>query len=135
LLYWEQTRFMLKSLRRNLLRSVLTGLATFIFVLVVTLVWSILAFLDRQTEAKSRNLKAIITEKYQIPSMMPFAYAASLAEGAPRKKDDYHINPDRDSMTWSFYGGTIDPLKKTRENTVFFFAMDPSKLLSVDAKG
>ena len=28
LLYWEQTRFLLKSLRRNLLRSVLTGLAT-----------------------------------------------------------------------------------------------------------
>ncbi len=37
-LYWEHTRLIVKSVRRNLLRSVLTGLATFILVLVVTLV-------------------------------------------------------------------------------------------------
>ena len=26
-------------------------------------------------------------------------------------------------MTWSFYGGTTDPAKRTRENMVFAFAM------------
>src|SRR5262249_22968186 len=117
------------------LRSVLTGLATFVLVMVVTLVWSILAFLDKQTEAKSRNLKAIVTERYQIPSMMPFAYAGSLGEGAPRQAGDYRVNPEKDAMSWSFYGGTLDPNKKTRENIVFFFAMEPRKLLSVDARG
>ena len=81
-LNWEQTRFMLKSLRRNPLRSTLAGLCTFVLVLVVTLVWSVLAFLDRQTEAKSKNLKAIVSEKFQLPSMMPFSYEHSLAEGA-----------------------------------------------------
>jgi putative ABC transport system permease protein len=134
-LYWEQTRFMLKSLRRNPLRSALTGLTIFVLVLVVTLVWSVLAFLDRQTEAKSRNLKAIISEKYQLPSMMPFKYEHSLAEGAPQKQGDYRVNPDKDSMFWSFYVGTTDPARQLRESFIFFFCMDPRKLISVDAQG
>jgi putative ABC transport system permease protein len=32
-------------------------------------------------------------------------------------------------MTWQFYGGTIDPGKRTRENIIFFFAMDPRKII------
>lgn len=134
-LYWEQTRFMLKSLRRNLLRSILTGLATFILVLVVTLVWSILAFLDKQTEAKSKNLKAIITERYQLPSQMPESYVAALSEGAAKKEGDYRVDPKKDAMLWAFYGGTLDPNKKTRENILFFFAMEPEKLISSDGHG
>ena len=67
---------------RNLLRSTLTGLATFVLVLVITLVWSVLAFLDKQTEAKSQNLKAIVTEKYENPSQMPFAYARNDFRGS-----------------------------------------------------
>jgi putative ABC transport system permease protein len=31
-------------------------------------------------------------------------------------------------MTWSFYGGTLDPTKQTFENIIFFFVMDPRKL-------
>ena len=45
------------------------------------MVWRVLAFLDQVTETKSRNLKAIVTEKLQIPSQMPFSYAASLPAG------------------------------------------------------
>ena len=80
-------------------------------VLVITLVWSVLAFLDHETEAKSQNLKALVTEKYQNPSQMPFAYADTLAEGAPRKKGDYRVDPKTNSMAWSFYVGTLDPAK------------------------
>jgi putative ABC transport system permease protein len=136
-LYWEQTRFIFKSLRRNLLRSALTGLATCVLVLVITVVWSILAFLDKQTETKAKNLKAIVTERYQLPSQMPYRYVYEddLAEGAPRKPGDYKVDAKRDSMLWAFYGGTIDPEKKTRENIVFFFAMEPGKLASYDGRG
>jgi putative ABC transport system permease protein len=134
-LYWEQTRFMLKSLRRNLLRSVLTGLATFILVLVITLVWSILAFLDRQTETKTKNLNAIVSERYQIPSQMPESYAGRLGNGNPHRPGDYEVNANRDSMVWAFYGGTLDPVNRARESIVFFFAMDPKKLIAVDAAG
>ena len=34
-------------------------------------------------------------------------------------------------MTWSFYGGTIDKDKRTRENTFFAFAMAPEKLATM----
>jgi putative ABC transport system permease protein len=135
IVYWEQTRFLLKSLRRNPLRTLLTGMATAVLVMVVTLVWSILSFLDKVTEAKTQDLKAIITERYQIPSMMPDSYSVALMEGAARKPGDYRINPEYDAMTWAFYGGTLDPKKKTRENIVFFFSMEPRKLCSVDKQG
>src|SRR5262249_47311348 len=64
-------------------------------------------------------------ERWQIPSQMPYAYAPALSEGAARRPGD--VRPDG-FMTWSFYGGTLDPAKRTRENLVFFFAMDPRKL-------
>ena len=132
--YWEYTRFVFKSLRRNMLRSVLTGLATAILVLVVTFCWSVLAFIDRQTEAKSKNLKLIVSEKYQLPSQMAMQYYNRIATGCYEKEGDYQIDPKRDAMYWAFYGGTIDPEHRTRDNTVFFFAMEPRKLLSVDPK-
>ena len=74
----------LKNIRRNLVLSSLTSLGTIVLVLVVTLVWSVLAFLDRATSEKQRNLKAIITERWQIPSQMPFSSSATAC--TPRRK-------------------------------------------------
>lgn len=128
LTYRKQLRFIFKSLARNKLRSTLTGLATFVLVFVVTLIWTVLWFLDQVTVEKSRDLKAIVTERWQLPSQMPMAYAVSLANGAAARPDD--VRPD-DHMTWQFYGGTLDPVNRTRENIVFFFCMEPAKLLTM----
>ena len=57
----------LKNVRRNIVISSLTSLATMVLVLVVTLVWSVLAFLDNATAEKNQNLKAIITEHGETP--------------------------------------------------------------------
>jgi putative ABC transport system permease protein len=116
---------MLKNIRRNWIASILASAATIMLVLMVTLVWSVLSFLDQVTAEKSKDLKAIITERWQIPSQMPYSYAATLTEGAARTDDD--IRPI-DSMTWSFYGGTTDIKNRTLENTLFAFAMEPQKL-------
>jgi putative ABC transport system permease protein len=121
-------KFMTKSLRRNPLRTGLTALATSVFVLVVVLVWTVLYFLDLVTTEKSQDFKAIVTERWQIPSQMPMAYEGALVRGGARSPGD--IVPE-DSMTWQFYGGTIDPANRTRENIVFFFGMEPRKLLEV----
>jgi putative ABC transport system permease protein len=126
------TRMIIKSLRRNVVRSLLTSAATMVLVLVVTGVWTVLYMLDLVTSEKTKDLKAIVTERWQIPSQMPYSYEAGLAHGAARKKGD--VVPD-DSMTWTFYGGTIDPSKRTRENIVFFFGMDPAKMLKVERDG
>ena len=100
-------------------------------VLVVTLVWSLLAFLDSITTEKKQNLKAIVTERWQFPSQMPFAYAETLAEGAAREPGD--VQP-LDSMTWQFFGGTLDKENVTRDTRLFAFAMEPRKAADDDGR-
>jgi len=116
---------MFKNVRRNLLRSFLTSMATIMLVLVITMVWSILDFLDAATREKEKDLKAIITERWQIPSRMPFAYVPELERGGARNPGD--VQP-ADSMTWQFYGGTLDKDKFDRNSMLFAIAMEPKKL-------
>jgi putative ABC transport system permease protein len=115
-----------KNLRRNLLRTTLTALATMLLVFIITLVWTILWTLAQVTKEKEKDLKAIVTERWQIPSQMPFAYAATLSEGAAREPGD--VRPV-DSMTWQFFVGSIDPNRLTLQSFVFFFAMEPRKII------
>lgn len=118
---------MLRSVRRNPLRTALTYLAVFVLVFVITIVWSILDFLDRALAEQSKDLKVIITEKWQLPSQMPFSYAEQLSREADALPEG--MRPaEGDVMTWQFYGGWTDPEHRTRENLVFFFAMDPGIL-------
>jgi putative ABC transport system permease protein len=117
-----------KNLRRNVLRTMLTALGTMVLVLVVTIVWSVLHLLDSLMEEKTSNLKAIATERWQIPSQMPFAYAQTLSEGAARQAGD--VRP-MDSMTWQFFGGALSPGQRSRDELVFAFAMEPKKLATM----
>lgn len=118
-------RLVLKSMLRNRLRTLLTSTATFLLVLVITLIWSVLWLLDLVTMERSKDFKAIVTERWQIPSQMPFAYERILQDGAAATKDD--VKP-QNFMSWQFFGGTLDA-KKSRENLIFFFAVDPAKVL------
>lgn len=117
-----------RSLQRNVPRTALSFLAIFVLVFVVSGIWSILAFLDQMATEKEKDLKVIVTEKYQIPSQMPPRYEPDIrAMVADLPK---HLQPadiDANIMTWSFVGATLDPEKQTFENIVFFFAMDPAK--------
>ncbi|ADB17628.1 protein of unknown function DUF214 [Pirellula staleyi DSM 6068] len=117
-----------RNLSRNLFRTILTSSATMFLVLVITAVWTVLSFLDKATEEKKQDLKAIVTERWQIPSQLPFSYAATLSEGAARNPGD--VRP-LDSMTWQFYGGTTDKENRSVSNTVFMFCMEPKKLLTM----
>ena len=94
-----------KNLRRNLLRSMLTSAGVMVLVFVITLIWSILGFLDIATSEKTSNFKGIVTEKWSIPSQMPFSYASTLENGAAREDTD--IKPI-DSMTWQFFIGSTE---------------------------
>jgi putative ABC transport system permease protein len=114
-----------KNLRRNKLRTTLTCLSVMVLVLVVTMIWTIVYFLEEFTKDKSGNMKAIVTERWQRPSQMPLRYTEPLSRGAARKPGD---KLPKDSMAWQFYIGTLDPIKKTRENLVAFVAMDVRKL-------
>src|SRR4051812_29847404 len=51
---------MIKSLRRNLMRTSLTYLATFVLVFVDTMIWSVLHYLDTLSAMKSSNVKVVV---------------------------------------------------------------------------
>lgn len=120
-----------KNIFRNRVRSVLTALCTMVLVFVITLVWSILTFLDNAMAAKDTGFKAIVTEKWQFPSQMPFSYASTLVEGAARADHPEDVKP-LDSMTWQFYAGTTGELKdRNNDNSMFAFALEPIKLVTM----
>lgn len=123
---------MFRSITRNLLRASLTYFAIFVLVFVISGIWTMLTFIDSITEDKENNLKAIVTEKHQIPSMMPRKYEQQIFDIAMSLPPEMRPkNGSDDFMTWSFVGGSLDPNNQTRENMVFFFAMEPRKLLTM----
>ena len=104
-------KLIFRNVGRNRLRSLLASLVTIILVFVVTMVWSILWLLDLVTAEKSQNFRAMVTERWAVPSRLPYAYAAPLGRGAARNPGD--VRP-LDSMTWQFYIGTLDPATAAR---------------------
>lgn len=122
-------RLIVKSLFRNLLRTALTCGATVVMVLVVTLIWTVLDGLDQRTTEKSADFKAIVSERWQLPSQLPPSYVRGLSEGGVRKEGDYR---PEDHMTWTFLLGSVDGQKLTRESFIFFFAMEPGKAMRVE---
>jgi putative ABC transport system permease protein len=135
LLFPKSASFILKNLRRNLLRTVLAGMAIMVLALVVTLVWSILVPLDAVMTEKTSDFKVVVSERWQVPSQMPYAYASTLEEGGGSQPGDIRVDKGN-SMTWTFYGGSLekDPSKISFENFVFMFAMDPRSLLERETK-
>lgn len=117
-----------KNLRRNLVRSMLTSAGVMVLVFVITLIWSILGFLDIATSEKTSNFKGIVTEKWSIPSQMPFAYASTLENGGAREDSD--VKPI-DSMTWQFFIGSTEKGQMGFNNFIFAFCMEPKKLLTM----
>src|SRR5207237_1081251 len=74
---------MVKNLGRNPVRTALISLATMVLVAKVTLIWSVVHFLDRETRERSKDMKLIITERWQVPSLLPMKYADYLDPSSP----------------------------------------------------
>jgi putative ABC transport system permease protein len=115
----------LKSLRRNVARSAVTGLALVVLVMVGTLIGAVFVTLDQFTTAKAQDLRMVVKSRWRLPSRMPLSYVPVLRRGAAAGPGD--VVPD-DWMAWQFYAGTIDPVNLTPESGVFCIAVDPRKL-------
>jgi putative ABC transport system permease protein len=120
---------LVKNLRRNIVRTLLISLATMVLVAKVTLIWTVIYFLDQVTQEKAKDFKLIITERWQIPSQMPLTHADYLDPDNSKFLPELRGLYGRDDfMTWSFYGGTTDPAKMSIENLVFMFSMKPAHI-------
>src|SRR5262245_35575689 len=74
LIFPKYFSFVFKNVRRNLLRTTLASMAIVVLTLIVTAVWSILVPLDAFLTEKTADIKGIVTEKWQVPSQMPYSY-------------------------------------------------------------
>ena len=124
-----------KNLRRNLLRTVLTAAAISVLAFMITMIWTIVYFIDLTTAERSKDLKIIITYKWSVPSQMPMTHAdyldPSSSKFLPELVDDAgkKLYTPNDFMIWSFYGGSADPAKMTPDNIIFFFVMEPDQII------
>ena len=84
----EFVKLIFDNVRRNITRTLLTSLGTIVLVCVVTLIWSVLAYLGEVTREQTSNIKGIVTERWRMPSQLPYSYAATIKEGAAREPDD-----------------------------------------------
>jgi putative ABC transport system permease protein len=117
---------LLKSSRRNPLRTALSYLAVFVLVGLVVTVWSALHVLDRLIAFKAGEIKMVVSERWQSESELPISYARRLCEGGADPSRPDSVWPT-DAMTWQFYLGTIDPANNTRDSQIFFIALEPRK--------
>ncbi len=127
-----------KNLRRHLLRTALTAAAIGVLAVMITIIWTIIYFIDLITIERSKDLKIIVTYKHSVPSQLPKTHAdyfdprhpEGLLPGlrAPATKKSLYYGPN-DFMTWSFYGGTTDPKNITPDTLVLFFVMEPDQII------
>lgn len=120
-----------KNLRRSVVRTSLTYLATFAGVITVAVIWSVLAFLDNVMAEKSKDVKVIVTERFQVPSQMPPSYEAGLAAEATSLPAGHAADPKKDLMAWTFVLAATDPNVRTLESILVFFATEPDAVLTM----
>lgn len=124
---------MFRGLRRSPLRTSLTYLALFVLTAVLVFLYTILTFIGNVTTEKEANFKAIVTHKTIIPSQMPPGYydrfKRLVLEDLP--PDMRPVNGENDIMSWSFVGGSTDPVNKRMDNALFMFCMEPQKITTM----
>jgi putative ABC transport system permease protein len=124
---------MFRGVRRSPLRSSLTYLALFVLTLVLCLIYAVLHLIGNATAEKEANFKAIVTHKTLIPSQMPPGYYDTfrrlcLEELPPEMRP---VNGEKDILSWSFVGGTTDKVNPRKDNTLFMFALEPDKVMTM----
>jgi putative ABC transport system permease protein len=132
--FWvKMLLLMLRSLRRNLLRTSLTYVALFVFTMVLTLIYSVVSFLTNITAEKQTDVKVIVSEKFQFPSMMPPRYVGDVKHIIETELPPQHrpASLRDDVMIWAFAGGSLDPNVKSIDNSMFLMAMEPHSLLTM----
>jgi putative ABC transport system permease protein len=124
----------LKNLRRNARRTIITSCAIAFFAFMITMIWTIVYFIERTTVERSKDLKVIITYKWSVPSQLPPSHGDYFNPTSKKflpelMVDGKPLYGPEDFMTWSFYGGTNEPGKLTPDNMVFFFVMQPEQII------
>lgn len=121
----------LKNLRRNRLRTVLTGLAVIALVAIFSMIVNVLHFLDDLMTEKSRNVNIMISERYRLFSPFDRRHVEQMITPGTtlhtelKQIDGFH--DDRYTI-WHFAIFTIDPDMKNKDQMFFVVATIPEKI-------
>ena len=123
-----------KNLRRNARRTLLTAVAIGVLAFMITMIWTIIYFIELTTVERSKDLKVIATYKWSVPSQLPITHADYFNPASKKFLPALMIDGEpmygpQDFMTWSFYVGTTDPNKMTADTMVIFFVTNPDQII------
>lgn len=124
-------KLILKNLLRNKVRSILTLLAIFLLVAIFTLIATVIRFLDDQMTEQSKDVLAVITERYRIPSRFDRKYiddissTGSILNSNLSNIDGFHAEK---TNIWHFVIFTLDPTMQDKDKFFFSIACLPEKI-------
>lgn len=116
----------LKNLRRNRVRSLLTALAVVFLVAIFSMIVSVLLFLNNAMELKNRDIKMVVTERYRIPSRFDRSYMDRIVLPGSSPNSQLALIPGfhaEQQTVWNFIGFTLDPNDPPKDKDLFFFAI------------
>lgn len=124
-------KLILKNLMRNKVRSILTLLAIFLLVAIFTLIATVIRFLDDQMTEQSKDVLAVITERYHIPSRFDRKYIDDISStGSILNSNLSNIDGFHSEKTniWHFVIFTLDPTMQDKDKFFFTIACLPEKI-------
>lgn len=124
-------KLILKNLLRNKVRSILTLLAIFLLVAIFTLIATVIRFLDDQMAEQSKDVLAVITERYRIPSRFDRKYIDDISStGSILNSNLSNIDGFHGEKTniWHFVIFTLDPTMQDKDKFFFSIACLPEKI-------
>lgn len=124
-------KLIFKNMMRNKVRSILTAVAIFLLVAIFTLIMTVIAFLDTQMADQSKDVLAVITERYRIPSRFDRKYMEDISStGSTINSKLSSIEGFHGEKTnlWHFVGFTLDPTMQDKDKFFFVIACWPDKI-------
>jgi putative ABC transport system permease protein len=124
-------KLILKNLYRNRLRSILTSLAIFFLVAILTLVGTVLRFLEDSMAEKEKDIKLIVTERSDQDNFS-LRYMEEIIRPDTRLNAMLRKIPGFDpevSATWNFAAFSLDKQLKEKESFLIAVATQPDNML------
>ena len=126
--------FVLKNLRRSPLRTFLTSIALVVLVVLFSVIWSILAFLQEAMAQKAADIPVVITERYRIPSRFDRAFMEEIVR--PGAKTNVALSEIKGfhaekHNVWHFIVFSVDKELKNKDEQFFVIATYPEKIKSM----
>ncbi|HMP18185.1 MAG TPA: hypothetical protein PKD72_14270, partial [Gemmatales bacterium] len=127
-------KLIFKNLMRNKVRSILTAVAIFMLVAIFTLIATVIGFLDKQMQDQSKDVLAVITERYRIPSRFDRKYMEDISTtGSTINSQLSNIEGFDGEKTnlWHFTLFSLDPTLADKDGYFFVIASWPEKINTI----